>query len=79
MTSLCSCKGQLNFAKTTKCHVTAHSVSDSHTAGMLQGEMQCVEAFSLAGYKLPGQLSGEVFNRLLNLRILVGHVHKKTA
>ena len=67
------------LAKSTKYKVTAYWVSNSHTAGMLQGKMQCVEAFSLAGYKLPGQLSGEVFGRMLNLRILVGHAHKKTA
>ncbi len=41
--------------------------------------MPCVEAFSLAGYKLPGQLSGEVFGRMRNLRILVRHLRPRTA
>ena len=41
--------------------------------------MPCVEAFSLAGYELPGQLSGEVFGRMRNLRILVRHLRPRTA
>ena len=41
--------------------------------------MLCVEAFSLAGYELPGQLSGEVFGRMHNLRILVRHPRPRTA
>ena len=45
----------------------------------VQGEIPCVEAFSLAGYELPGQLSGEVFGRMRNLRILVRHMRPRTA
>lgn len=41
--------------------------------------MPCVEAFSLAGYELPGQLSSEVFGRMRNLRILVRHLRLRTA
>lgn len=41
--------------------------------------MPSVEAFSLAGYELPGQLSGEVFGRMRNLRILVRHLRPQTA
>ena len=41
--------------------------------------MPCIEAFSLAGYELPGQLSGELFGRMQNLRILVRHLRPRTA